>query len=123
MTTSLALGNARLLELAQILDTADERHRERGEPTYDQQAFTHQCGSPACSLGEWAAANPESWRFSEGVPVGIEHGSRWIQCYIDFAIDENHYAELFGPFGCRNAQTSKDAAAYIRSFVARRSAS
>lgn len=117
------LGNQRLLDLAAILDSADAIHLERGERAYDQEVFTHPCGTPACALGHWAAAHPESWVFHCGVPVGLTTGSRWNQAAMDFFVDEEEYEELFGAFGCGFAQTSKDAASYIREFVSRRAAS
>ena len=116
------LGNERLLQLAAILQVADEVHVHRREPTYDQQKYTHACGTPACALGHWAAANPESWVFECGVPVGRTNGSRWNQAAIDFHLSSQEYEELFGPFGCGLPKTAKSAASYIREFVARRQA-
>lgn len=123
MTADLTLGNQRLLQLAEILDTADERHIERGEPTYDQMMFDHHCGTPACAAGHWIAAHPERWDMSTCTLISEPFGLISDQLSKEFCVDEFEYSELFGPDGCNNAKTAKDAADYIRSFVARRSGS
>jgi hypothetical protein len=116
------MGNKRLIQLAEILEAADENHASRGEPLYEQQIYTHPCGTPACALGHWAAANPQSWAFSSGAPYGLTTGSRWNQCAIDFHLGLDEIDELFGMFGCGLPSTSKEAASYIRGFVSRRMA-
>jgi hypothetical protein len=120
VTTDISLGNQRLLQLADILDTADERHRERGEPGYCQYYHVHACGAPSCAIGEWAAANPQTWKLTGFGPVSRVDGSRINHARSEFAIDIDQYDELFGYDGCKRAKSAKDAATYIRAFVARR---
>lgn len=122
MSTSIALGNQRLLQLAEILDTADERHRQRGEPTYHQTCYVHPCGTPSCAMGEWAAANPDRWILDvhkHRLLSRLSSDYLLAQC-DEFGLSEAERAQLFGLDGCNNARTAKDAAAYIRWFVARR---
>lgn len=111
--TTLAVGNRRLLKLADILDTADEEHIRKGEPTYSQHAFTHPCGSPACALGHWSAAKHVA-RKRRNLPLMV------VDAVDEFALDFDDACEIFGPLGCDYAQTAKDAAKYIRAFVKRR---
>jgi hypothetical protein len=122
--TTFAEGQARLLELADILDRADEEHRAKGEPGYSQRRFLHHCGTPSCALGHWAAAHPERWTMMTGIP------GRWMPFnQIDpaltagmheFCITGGEWEELFEGIGCGGAKTAKQAAAYIREFVKRR---
>lgn len=98
-----------LRELAEILETADEKHIAAGEPTYDQSTLDHTCGTPACALGHWLHVHPEHREYS----TPAEHAL--------FEIDNDGWAELFGGSGCGGAKTSKEAAAYIRGFIARKS--
>ncbi len=116
--TDIKLGNERLLQLAEILDTADERHIRANEPTYDQDIFAHDCGTPACAAGHWMAAHPYSWDLAEAAT--IDGRSAYWGLRLEFALDELDYNELFSSVGCGQAKTAKDAAAYIRAFVARR---
>lgn len=123
--TSLAIGNRRLLKLANILDTADAAHRKRKEPTYSQYEFTHDCGTPACALGHWAAANPRRWYFEGSLypqlrNAGSPYTSPLDDACDEFSIDSDETQELFDVGGCGNARTAKQAAKYIRAFVKRR---
>lgn len=123
-----ARGMSRLMELADILDEADEQHWARGEPLYDQGSWLHPCGTPACALGHWAAANTDRWTthilwkpLLTSVAAGVWHSS--IDCaQVDFCLDYDEASELFGGIGCGHAKTGKQAAAYIRAFVARKCA-
>jgi hypothetical protein len=119
MKTSLALGNRRLSKLADILHVADEKHKKKGEQTYDQAMFMHICGAPACALGHWAVANPRRWSLIfGGLPRLILDGEYPLRDAMkEFCISEDEYDELFLGAGCGNAQTAKQAAAYIRRFV------
>lgn len=125
-TSSLAAtfeeGNARLLELADILDGADEEHEKRKEPKYSQIHFVHRCGSAACALGHWALAKPERWEVAYGVPRLI--GSMyWVSAdaesdaCLEFCLSLKETNRLFGVWGCSCARTAKDAAKYIRAFA------
>jgi hypothetical protein len=118
MKTSLALGNRRLLKLADILHVADEKHKEKGERTYDQGSFLHNCGTPACALGHWAAANPRRWLLIHRIPCLILDGEYPRRDAMkEFCINDDEYDQLFFGSGCGNAKTAKQAARYIRKFV------
>lgn len=121
--TTRAEGNAKLLRLAAILDTADALHAERGEPGYCQVLYQHGCGTPACAQGHWAAANPDRWEFIDGMTyLRNSHLTSKGAAMREFALDDEfgEWGELFAEDGCDNAQTAAEAAAYIRAFVARR---
>ncbi len=124
----LALGNQRLLQLADILDTADQRHLKSSEPPYCQSRYLHPCGTPACSLGHWAAANPDRWEIVPAPEAGdIEiiykpdpESPLHMAARLEFSLSRMEEVSLFGLTGCLDATSAKDAAAYIRAFVARR---
>lgn len=105
-------GSKRLLKLAKILDTADAKHKEKGEPTYDQCVDAHPCGTPACAGGHW--------NVSVGLTPGTMYRAKSFYSSDTWGITDSEWLELFGPAGCNNAQTSKDAAKYIRAFVKRK---
>ncbi len=115
-------GANRLLKLALILDTADALHKKKGESTYDQGIYRHPCGTPACALGHWAAANPKRWRFDNyGLPfVARDFESGTYSAVDEFGISYDEADDLFGYAGCGEAQTAKEAARYIRTFVKRK---
>lgn len=102
-------GNVRLLRLASILDAADEYHKQHNEPAYKQRSLIHPCGTPACAGGHWDAS-----------PEGQELGGSQQDWRKTFAINGKEESELFGGEGCGDARTAKEAAEYLRSFVARR---
>lgn len=127
---TMAEGNARLLRLADILDAADAAHIEKHEPTYDQQRYVHSCGTPACALGHWAAANPDRWYVgvdSQGDPDiflrAADQMSLDDASCAEFCLTSREEARLFGLSGCSHARNAKDAAAFIREFVRSRDAS
>ncbi len=115
-------GANRLLKLALILDTADALHKKKGAPTYDQRVYVWNCGTPACALGHWVAANPKRFRFQFGSPVrnGREEYAGLGTAPVEFGISDYEAMELFDLCGCDNAQTAKEAARYIRAFVKRK---
>lgn len=117
-----SLSETRLRQLAEILDTADQKAAERNEPKYYQGNFTHACGAPACALAQWATHNPDRWEFIAGIPYlkdppnfTAEYGA-----FIDFNITLAESLELFSHRGCGNAQSAQEAAAYIRRFCNRK---
>jgi hypothetical protein len=118
----IALGNERLLELAAILDVADAQHRQRKEPTYDQSVIVHDCGTPACAAGHWAASNPDRWEIRGGCTYlkGRSSMGAIPAMSNEFALSIDEYEELFGSAGCNGARTAKQAAKYIRRFVSQR---
>ena len=104
------VGNANLLLLAEILETADENHIARREPTYDQHAWRHPCGTPACAIGHWNAYKKRTLHLHQEL------------CSKEFAmtVGSNDWAYLFG-YMKAFPKTSQESAARIRAFVAQRS--
>lgn len=113
-----------LLELAEMLDRADEEHLKRGEPTYRQRYLLHPCGTPACALGHWAAAHPErGWRLQGlGPEAGLYQDGKFAAAAAatEFGLTDVEVEELFGFRGCGNAKSAREAARYIRKFVRRK---
>lgn len=121
MTTFYA-GMRRLERLAKILDTADAKHKKAGEELYDQKSFSHRyCGTPACALGHWAAHNPKRWTSPE-YPKLRKPLQSWTTPFEsageEFHLSSGQVNTLFDLSGCGRAKTAKQAAAYIRKFVA-----
>ena len=115
--TTVALGNKRLLHLADLLDVADAAHRKAGEPTYDQSTITHGCGTPGCAWGHWIespARRARIVRELSSIPQSI------LCAEPEFALNAGDVTELFAVNGCGMARSAKQAAKYIRRFVARR---
>lgn len=107
--SELETGNQNLLALALILDDADEKHVAKGEPTYNQGNLwcEHDEGQTgSCALAHWWLEHP--------APSDDPDSSR------TFALDDEEWGELFSTVGCNAAPTAKDAAAYLRAFVSRR---
>lgn len=117
------VGERRLLKLADVLDLADERHRAKKEPTYDQGQITHDCGTPACAIGHWIPHSRRRLIFTkEGVLFHAENfGIDGIRNagHKEFRITYDQSDELFSSHGCGGARTAKQAAKYIRRFVKR----
>lgn len=126
--TTIATGNRRLLKLAGILDKADAQHCKNKEPTYDQTALAHDCGTPACALGHYVYAHPRKFSRANFIKWGAtqyhrsDTGSGFEDIKIEFALCVGEYYELFGTTGCNWAKTAKQAAKYIRNFVKQRAA-
>lgn len=123
--TTRAVGNRRLLKLADILDKADAAHRKLKQPTYAQSLFVHPCGTPACAIGHWAAHNRRrGWRVDVNNSVGsvYKNGNyNTIMAGIEeFDLGVAEYLRIFGSDGCGHARTGKEAAKFIRRFVAER---
>lgn len=95
---------ANLLELASILDKVPLGN-------YCQREFGDgSCQTPACALGHWA--------LRKGYNNNILRYHYKTVANEDFGIGGYAYSSLFGPWGCNNAQTAKQAAEYIRNYVA-----
>lgn len=120
MSKLTKLGARRLLRLATILYRADALHEKRSEPAYNQATYVHGCGTPACALGHWAKANRDRWFFDNFQPFLKKQPDVGGDAAKEFSIDEEESEDLFGVDGCDGAQTAKQAAKYIRSFVARK---
>jgi hypothetical protein len=130
--TTIAVGNRRLLKLADILSAIPKNAtNKRGEPAYTQDTWTHPCGSPACALGWWAAANPRRWEPAtpHSAPILKATGESGVRAgETEFALTEDEALDFFAWYGMGhgvnddpgNVVTGKKAAAYIRRFVAKR---
>jgi hypothetical protein len=123
---SIIQGESRLLQLAALLDAADARHRALGERPYKQETYSHRdCGTPACALGHWVWDQRErlpdlyNYMFK---PYSGDHDlvSPFYEAGQEFGITQHEVIELFGSDGCNDAQTARQAAAYIRGFVLRK---
>ncbi len=131
--TTWKLGRQRLLFLADVLDIVDKGHELSGERTYSQSAFVHPCGAPACALGHYAAQFPRKYQFKDVTSAVTDH-QKIVLAYRDglyvsyddnrtineFSITHDEARELFAGYGCGGAENAKEAAAYIRKFVARK---
>lgn len=123
--TTQAVGDRRLLRLADILDVADAKHRAQGEPTYVQGKFRFGCGTPACALGHHAVATPKRWTFGDfsfpllrNPPPELPSPGHALSCaQVEFSLTETQAADIFGYSGCDRASTAKKAARFIRRFV------
>ena len=101
---SIALGNIRLLKLA---DYVERRQRAKPKAGYDQETLEHPCGAPACLLGHAHTCFP--------LP-GYQAAS-----FFGLSTDEVHL--LFNYKGCNDARTNwRKAVRYVRDFVKRRQA-
>lgn len=105
-------GDTALLLLADMLDKADERHKARGEPSYRQDMFFHRCGTPACAVGHWLAAEGHT------DCVGLI-ANNYMRLLNVFGLKSRAWAELFGSTAPNSS--AQEAAARIRTFVKARS--
>lgn len=131
--TRMKVGWKRLLRLAKLLEVADERHRAKNEPAYKQHLLVHNCGSPGCAIGHYAAANKaRGWAIKRDktyreMRVVIKRKGLLGICdprvQKEFAISAAEASELFSATGCDGAPTASAAAAYIRMFVGRKTKS
>ena len=114
----------RLNKNAQILRIAAKRYgrNDKWGHGYRQAVFTHNCGTPACAFGHYAAAHPRRFAFSkaDGWPIakatlksGIDAAKK------EFCLCEEQALELFGSIGCGHARTALEAAKYIEGFIRR----
>ena len=121
---SLALGNRRLLQLAKILDKAEQYNQTYYYDTREHETpgeGKHTCNTPACALGWWAATHPKTWTMQYGkVYWRLYPGNAYVAAELEFCLSHNEIESIFGGSGCRNAQSGPDAAAYIREFVRNR---
>jgi hypothetical protein len=127
--TTQAIGDRRLLRLADVLDKADAEHKRRGEPGYCQSRYRNTklpdeelspaaCGTPACAWGHYIEIPSVRKRFralGRTYPYSGIYFS--VSDLAEFAIDRYEDEDIFGPSGCGGAQTAKQAAKYIRAFV------
>lgn len=134
-------GDKRLLKLADILEKVPERKWDGHASGYYQGAVTHLCGTPSCAWGWWLFGDKRRYaRISKADPFMDKDDIKFTLAnwhthlagcrgYVSFmgnaAADEfglvkPELEELFDGAGCGRAVTGKQAANYIRKFVARR---
>lgn len=121
-------GELRLLEAADLVENSE---------TYCQNAWFNECGTPACALGHYSAAHPE-YRYIayhtgnpayvrdirvNGLPTFLTLDfvpNGFLNLLNHFNISYDEFICIFGCSGCNNAQTGKEAAEFIRNFIATR---
>lgn len=118
-------GAKRLLKLADILAVADKTHKQAGKPGYDQGNYAHHCGAPACALGHYAVHTPQRFKLDSYFGGVVDLNGNCVyddspQILKEFGIDEYESDNIFGGWGCGDAQTGKEAAKFIRAFVKRK---
>lgn len=121
----------RLRRLAAHLETVDERNRKQTEKeaatkpahsravfVYDQSKLQHDCGTPACALGEWAALHQKRglWRGGFAPRLSVECGPI-SSAAKEFNITFEEAVELFSAEGMGQAKTATAAAKFLRGFI------
>lgn len=125
-----AVHKKRLLNVARALEESPKPN------AFTMTDFAQQCGTPACALGHYCSRRDLQKAFKLGGnlvrlwPVDIKQeraigiSDRAITEHFGLSNDEDllvsENEELFGPEGCGGAKTAKQAARYIRKFVARK---
>jgi hypothetical protein len=112
-------GDKRLMLLSAHLERADDRHGERYEPRYNQRITMHDCGTPACALGHYAAMSGPTQRIrvTNDRPYHPFVGATWDIIGAEFQLTHDETDTIFESSGCACAQSSREAAAFIRRFV------
>lgn len=127
----------RLTKLAEALEKPLPKKVRKSGARYNQTLFHHQCGTPACALGYYAHVSEGRFGFAKQ-----GRGKRALYQFIYYG-DSNVYGgygsvrsgavkefdlkayevdELFSDRGCGGARNRKEAAAYVRDFIARKEA-
>jgi hypothetical protein len=140
-----AIHKKRLLNVARALEESPvpkafdmQAFCHNGEERYDGNLDRFlpaiDCGTPACALGHYASRRDLQRVFDLGKSGGRfgtvwglrVTGKRGLAGFNDravldhFALSKEESAELFDQDGCGDAKTTKQAARYIRKFVARK---
>lgn len=108
------MNATKLLALADLLEA-----RQGLSPDYDQTVFTHSCGTPACALGHWACAHPDTWGWKDGIPFlrSSPECSVFRAATLEFEVSFAEALLLFGSTPCVLRDTAEQAATFIRKFV------
>ena len=121
MTPSFTTNpNERLLNVAKALEESPNPDK------FTMETFGHDCGTPACALGHYASRQDLQDAFLLDRDGFLRDGDGFTICYDDpdllehFDIRDFEAAELFSAIGCAAAETPREAANYIRAFVAKR---
>ena len=95
--------------------------RESPNPSmFTMNRYGHNCGTPACALGHYAARGDlqdEFYLSSSGCFVAHGGGGVYMRTLEHFGITTDQEDELFGSEGCGCAETPEEAAKYIEQFV------
>lgn len=135
-------GNAKLIQLANLLESRKTLSRRIDLKKYDQNQFYHECGSPGCALGLWAFMNQDTWvinvfHVSSGTarlpvskevlseekyrPANLYSTSMCMESAMrEFCLNRQEAESIFGGEGCASAKNEMEAAAFIRNFVMER---
>lgn len=136
MSTSIEVGNARLLKLAEFLETKVPRKHfdiqtlsTTGNVAELRSALTgggsHYCGTAACGLGWCPVLFPRAWKMNVSEQPVLRDSAHYDEPFLDadrfFQIEPEESAFLFAGYHTDNT-TPKRLAAKIRRFVAARTA-
>jgi hypothetical protein len=106
-------GDTALLLLADMLDKVDLNHFKAGEPTYDQTAYFHPCGTPACAIGHWLFAEGRKTPYRCNIP---QEEYRRLADIFELK-NGREWGDLFGGWD----RSAEQEAELIREFVKKRS--
>lgn len=112
-----ALYRKRLLNVARAL------RESRNPDEFTMEKTHHECGTPACAIGHYAARRDLQREFTLKSALGSTDGDgEWAYAaQRHFGLEGLATVELlFGSKGCGGAETPKAAARYIERFVARK---
>lgn len=91
---------------------------------FDMHTYGHDCGTPGCVLGQYAAREDLQDAFVLTVNGRVLSRNRRIGLWSGDELVAEHFGitwmqalELFGVDGCGRAQTPSEAADYIEKFV------
>jgi hypothetical protein len=113
-----------------LLNVAKALRESKNPDTFTMRCTQHTCGTPGCALGHYVARTDLQRTFKPMKrvtdPFGIAHfryGRRTIGFSNEavlkhFGITEAQHYKLFDTYGCGQAKTATEAAAYIERFVA-----
>lgn len=119
----------RLDRLRKVVQALREVPREQ-KPHFTMSCYVHNCGTPACALGHFAARRDLQRAFKIVKSVNWS-GQRIARAYCNgdwdlltcsiayFGLTGPQADDLFGPVGCNRAETPAQAASYIERFIKR----
>lgn len=116
LTQTYSEGELRLLEAAGLVENSH---------TFCMRRWIWWSGSgchtPACVLGHYALAHPETWEIREEEEPRLRSSPSYGEPLSDaahyFEISINEAIIIFSASGCNNACTGAQAAEFIRKFV------
>lgn len=117
----------RLDRLRKVVQALREVPREQ-KPYFTMGRYVHDCGTPACALGHFAARRDLQRPFkilpngSPGPKAEARYRGDWNllgEAGAYFGLDQDQMYELFNIDGCNYAKTPAQAARYIERFIKR----